>query len=228
METVRRVTAAELRQAMDFLHPLFDGVCMRELSEEGLLTGTGGWGRSRPFLLETASGEQKVLLELTDRSVHSWIEQMSEALYRDELTQVYNRRYLNELRFLRPGQVPCPLGLILLDLRRFKQINDTLGHMAGDRFLRRTAATLEACGEDWGTVVRFGGDEFVVLVPDCGEDMVRQRVETLRAAVEQVTEADFGCAWTGDFQADRHLLLTLLDAADRRMYEEKRRHGTCT
>ena len=75
------------------------------------------------------------------------------------------------------------------------------------------------------SVIRLGGDEFVVTLPGCGESVVRRKVEELRAALAPVAEADFGYAYTDVFETSQESLTKLLDEADRRMYEEKRRSG---
>ena len=138
---------------------------------------------------------------------------------------MYNRRYLNEFNFLHKGmkRVSGKLGVIMLDLRQFKRINDTLGHLAGDQLLRNVADVLRARVGSTDSVIRLGGDEFLVMLPGCGEDEVPRTAEELRRAVETVTPADFGYTYTSGFQATQEELDRLVDEADRRMYEEKRR-----
>ena len=114
----------------------------------------------------------------------------------------------------------------MLDLRQFKQINDSFGHLAGDRILRDVAGALKAHVQAPDPVVRLGGDEFLVVLPACGEEDVRRKVEELRQAVEAITPADFGYAYDGSFQITRAALDKLVDTVDRRMYGEKRRRGT--
>lgn len=75
------------------------------------------------------------------------------------------------------------------------------------------------------SVIRFGGDEFVVILTDCDESVVQRKVEDLRAALLPVLPADFGYAYTNQFLAEQSFLMAMLEQADRRMYEEKRRSG---
>jgi diguanylate cyclase (GGDEF)-like protein/PAS domain S-box-containing protein len=87
----------------------------------------------------------------------------------DELTGLANRRKLNErltatLAAFRVSQRSC--ALMMLDLDRFKQVNDTMGHPAGDELLRQVAQRLSSIVKDAGEVGRLGGDEFQVLLPD--------------------------------------------------------------
>ena len=87
----------------------------------------------------------------------------------DELTGLANRRKLNErlsamLAAFRVSRRSC--ALVLLDLDRFKQVNDTMGHPAGDELLKQVAQRLQSIVKDAGEVGRLGGDEFQVLLPD--------------------------------------------------------------
>lgn len=63
----------------------------------------------------------------------------------------------------------------MMDLRRFKEVNDTFGHLAGDRTLEQVARVLGEHVRGQDSVIRLGGDEFVVILLDCGEDIVRGR-----------------------------------------------------
>ena len=87
----------------------------------------------------------------------------------DELTGLANRRKLNDrltamLAAFRASQRSC--ALMMLDLDRFKQVNDTMGHPAGDELLKQVATRLQSIVKDAGEVGRLGGDEFQVLLPD--------------------------------------------------------------
>ena len=138
---------------------------------------------------------------------------------------MFNRRYLDEFGFLprEAGKNTRPVGLIMLDLRQFKQINDTYGHLEGDRILTDVAAALRGRVRSTDSVIRLGGDEFLVTLTGCGEADVRRMVEELRRVVEAITPADFGYAYAERFNASPEELEKMLDQADRRMYEEKRR-----
>ena len=161
------------------------------------------------------------------KSMLERLEEIQEKLYRDDLTRAFNRRYLNEFSFLHRGreQIASRVGLILMDLRQFKAVNDTLGHLAGDQMLSQVADVLQAHVRSQDSVIRFGGDEFLVILTDCGEEVVLRKIEELRAAVTEVVSADFGYAHTDHFKRDQACLSAMLDQADRRMYEEKRRQA---
>jgi diguanylate cyclase (GGDEF)-like protein len=98
--------------------------------------------------------------------------QLERIAYFDELTQLPNRREfkvrLDQLLASGPSRSNS-FAVLLIDLDRFKQVNDTLGHEAGDQLLREVADRLRQSVPEQGTVARLGGDEFVVLVPGLSE-----------------------------------------------------------
>ncbi|WP_455582354.1 GGDEF domain-containing protein [Dysosmobacter sp.] len=195
---------------------------------------------SQPITLATQETVSEVVLEIVSHvsdqlllekedgmSLAERLEAIQEKLYRDDLTQAFNRRYLNEFTFLHRGmeRISFRIGLILLDLRQFKAVNDTLGHLAGDQMLEEVAKLLRSHVRAQDSVIRFGGDEFVVILTECDESTVLRKIKELRAAMDQVACADFGYAYTDHFAADQSFLLSMLDQADQRMYAEKRRQA---
>lgn len=102
----------------------------------------------------------------------------------DELTGVANRRALMRggEQILKEGRA---LSVILIDLDRFKEINDTLGHLAGDRVLREVAASLTANTRYGDIIGRYGGDEFVLLLPDTAATEARQISRRIIARIRQ-------------------------------------------
>ena len=142
----------------------------------------------------------------------------------DALTGAGNRRLLGELlgyevtRHRRNGQ---PLSVVVLDLDRFKHVNDTLGHPAGDRLLRDVATTLRASLRDQDTLIRQGGDEFCIVAPETGDAeaaelaaRVKAQLRTLTAVGEAV-EASVGHASFPDHASSADLLLARADAVQR-------------
>lgn len=102
----------------------------------------------------------------------------------DPLTGLHNRRFMNDrlhAEIARAGRARVTLSLALLDLDDFKNVNDTLGHSAGDRVLATFARTLGSSFRSYDLTCRFGGDEFVVLFPDCDAEQAALRLEELRA-----------------------------------------------
>jgi diguanylate cyclase (GGDEF)-like protein len=108
---------------------------------------------------------------------------------RDPLTGLYNRRYLEEVlerETRRAGRAEQSMGILMLDLDHFKHFNDTYGHDAGDAVLRETAAFLvqNVRAEDF--VCRFGGEEFVVILPTADIQGANVRAEALRAKMKNL------------------------------------------
>ena len=105
----------------------------------------------------------------------------------DVLTGLNNRRYLLdqlERELARAVRAGYPVSLIIFDLDDFKQINDTFGHLAGDQALRHVADVLRQPLRRSSTICRYGGDEFCVVVPECGAEEAGRVAARLRAEVE--------------------------------------------
>ena len=108
-------------------------------------------------------------------------------LYRDTLTGAYNRQYYDEQLAVLPGEYA--VGYV--DLDRFKNINDTWGHHAGDEALKAVVDTMQSCVRDTDSVVRFGGDEFVLVFRNVPKDVFAQRLEKIRKAVSELVLEEF-------------------------------------
>jgi diguanylate cyclase (GGDEF)-like protein len=150
---------------------------------------------------------------------------------RDSLTGLPNRRLFDDrveqavARCDRSGATPA---VMLIDLDRFKEINDTLGHAAGDALLRETAIRLVEVLRDGDTVARIGGDEFAVVLPDAPLIGIHETAKRMRQAIETPLEHDgvsFGAgASVGIALAPQHgrAVGPLLRHADIAMYQAKR------
>ncbi len=104
----------------------------------------------------------------------------------DALTQVWNRGAIMEIlkaEVSRAARQAHPLSVAMVDGDRFKQINDTHGHQAGDAVLRETAQRLRGALRAYDAVGRYGGEEFLVVLPDCGAAPAKALAERLREAV---------------------------------------------
>lgn len=149
----------------------------------------------------------------------------------DQLTGLYNRRS-GEQRLAeemsRAVRHDRPLTLLLMDLDNLKQINDRLGHAAGDLLLKQFAERLQRAIRGSDLAVRLGGDEFMVLLPECRADEVRHvlgRLEGLHVGYERETiECRFSRGWT-DFRPGE-TAAELLKRADETLYEDKRASKT--
>lgn len=165
------------------------------------------------------------------------VDALREQVYCDPLTELWNRRGFQTMldqALARANRVDEPVSLMLLDIDSFKQINDSLGHAAGDRVLRLVAASITATTRPTDAAGRMGGDELAVLLVGCtaqGAQIVASRFRRLLsqtqrdAGVEQRVTVSIGIA---DLRALTPEELTLrrrdvlLCAADEAMYKAKR------
>lgn len=104
----------------------------------------------------------------------------------DSLTGLWNRNASMEAlkrELVRADREGKTVGLMLADLDHFKQINDTYGHLAGDRVLQAVATRMKKSMRTYDTVGRYGGEEFLILSPGCDEEAIFRRAEHLRTAI---------------------------------------------
>ena len=164
------------------------------------------------------------------------LEQLRNAADIDLVTGVHNHRYLQErLRqeIARSARSHAPLAVLMLDLDRFKPINDRHGHSDGDRVLHDVATTIRAQVRTIDIVARYGGDEFVVLMPDTSDsaaEQVARRVVTgvshQRHALSDGSHVTVGIsAGLAVYPSDGRNSAQLLQAADAAMYSAKRDGG---
>ncbi|MGQ0802617.1 MAG: diguanylate cyclase [Actinomycetota bacterium] len=146
---------------------------------------------------------------------------------RDGLTGLANRRLFEESlerEIARADRRGTPMALVVLDVDHFKDVNDTLGHQAGDTVLREVGRALIDKTKASDLPARYGGDEFVVLLPDCSGPDCYDVAERLRAAVaERMTTVKVTVsAGTAALPDNAHDGERLVAAADAALYEAKR------
>jgi diguanylate cyclase (GGDEF)-like protein len=154
----------------------------------------------------------------------------------DGLTELFNRRYLYEAmdrvieRGRRDGQ---PLSLIMLEIDNFKRCNDTYGHQSGDEVLRTVSMLLRRGSRPSDIVARYGGDEFMVVLPGATKSAAQETAERLRRAVEAyplILGTDVIATVTlsvgvATFPADGRTVDALVEAVDQAQYIAKRSGG---
>lgn len=149
----------------------------------------------------------------------------------DPLTGVSNRRAILEIlnaEAARAGRTHASLTVMMLDIDHFKQVNDTYGHPVGDQVLRETTRRITACVRAYDSVGRYGGEEFLIVLPGCDLNDARKRAETMRADVcaVAVEAGDARVPVTisiglADWAVRRHAVETLLAEADLALYRAK-------
>lgn len=169
---------------------------------------------------------------LRTMQVRFQLEQLQRDSVTDPLTGLLNRRGLDqalEAATRRTSSIDEPLSVVLLDLDDFKSINDTYSHTAGDEVLRQIGALLRARARRGDACARFGGEEFVVLLPGCDLAAARRIAEELRTTIrehdwDQIAPGATVTTSAGvsviDTSSDDHALLL---AADRALHAAK--HG---
>jgi len=150
----------------------------------------------------------------------------------DALTGVFNRHYFNELiaqEVLRASRYDHPIGLLMIDVDRFKEINDRYGHRTGDVVLQEIASVLRETVRKTDMIVRYGGDEFLIVLTETGQD-AEEAAARVRGAVRSsdtlrqisgfdVTVSVGSIFWHPDTGTP---IEDALAAADSRMYDDKR------
>ena len=115
-------------------------------------------------------------------------EALREQATRDSLTRVWNRSSILEAlsrELARAWRETSPLGVVIVDLDHFKHINDNHGHLAGDAVLREAARRMQSSVRQYDSIGRYGGEEFLILLPNCGEADSYSQAERLRKQLSQ-------------------------------------------
>jgi diguanylate cyclase (GGDEF)-like protein len=182
------------------------------------------------------AAHQRNMQIAVERAYSGHLEELSQRLrnmaYRDAVTGLYNHRYFREQlaheieRSVRYGQ---QLSLILLDMNNFKQINDRYGHFMGDRFLGLVGEIIARGIRQSDVGARYGGDEFVVILPSTSQEEATNAAEKLATSVANCAamtatgeNVQLGiCFGVATCPADAKTATDLIEAADARLYEAK-------
>jgi len=155
-------------------------------------------------------------------------EKLRNQALRDPLTGLYNRRFMEDSlqRFVRlADREQREISLLMVDLDHFKRLNDEHGHAFGDQVLRETATTLLGALRETDIVCRYGGEELVVILPDCPLERAADKAEFLRLRIQELSaahgtdiSASFGVA---SLPHTSQSVTDLLAAADAALYRAK-------
>jgi two-component system cell cycle response regulator len=176
-----------------------------------------------------------------ERKLRDTLSQMREMAMHDSLTGTFNRRAIYgviEEELSRSKREEKPLSLILMDIDHFKNVNDQFGHAAGDEALRQVAQALKDHIRPYDCVARWGGEEFLVVVPGSNLEETKELAERLRIAVAtlkiQVDEGELfplnGSFGVTTAKADSDVTIDrLVQRADEVMYlaKEQGRNRVC-
>ena len=168
----------------------------------------------------------KRILDLEDHLVATQEVLLFKATH-DALTGLWNHAAILDLlqrELVRAHREAAPLGVLMADLDHFKKINDTYGHLAGDEVLQEAARRLTGAVRVYDAVGRYGGEEFLIVLPGCDSTTTRDRAEHLRATVSghpvEIVESaiaatlSIGAVSTGEWRAaDAKALLRVADDA---------------
>lgn len=156
---------------------------------------------------------------------------LQEQAIRDPLTDVYNRRYLAEFldkEVARAEREQSPLSVVIMDVDNFKQFNDTYGHKCGDVVLQAIANFLVERTRRGDVVCRYGGEEFVILMPGASLEVAYERADMWRQDFSETAIEYEGMKFSATFSAGvatypQHGVMdeALLQAADRALYQSK-------
>lgn len=178
-----RMDGMELIRKIKKLWPETDVIAITGYSQDFNYTDVIKAGASdfiqKPFNLDEL--EAKLDRIIRERGYRALLKRLS---IRDILTDLYNRRFLDEKleeEAQRAARQNYPLFLIILDLDNFKELNDTLGHQAGDEVLQRLASVLSnSIRRNVDIPFRYGGDEFAVMIPQASTEQVKRIAERIR------------------------------------------------
>lgn len=171
------------------------------------------------------SGDSLISLNGHDEFAERLARNNSE-IYIDALTGAYNRRYFEE--YLKNAEISA--GVVMIDLDDFKLYNDTCGHDAGDSVLRTVVDTIRRCIRATDTLVRYGGDEFLLVMPGITDDRFTQQLRYIKRRIHKADIPEYAglrlSVSIGGVLAEREPLADAVTRADKNMYIAKNRKNT--
>ena len=190
----------------------------------------------RPIVLELLKNASDTMLigqgvYANGRLMKDVVIELNDLIVKDELTGLYNRRYVDErlpVDIIKATYSNLPLSLAFLDVDNLKKINDIYGHTAGDKIISAVANAMSSCvraGTDW--VARYGGDEFVICLNNTSFEKASLVLERIRAKIleidipqheEIISSVSYGIYTMHQEQLTAEALIAL---ADERMYQAK-------
>ena len=186
-----------------------------------LLIGRLQWQFERSSMEKMQAEAEEKLQETT--------ESYRAKLYHDVLTGTYNRRYYEDIA----SRIVGPAGIALIDVDDFKICNDTYGHYAGDMALETAANAIRSCIRESDLLIRYGGDEFLLVLPGIPGDILQTKLEQIRTAAQMASVPGYShfrlsLSIGGTMQAITDPMENAVRRADRLMYQAKCRKNAVT
>ena len=179
-----------------------------------LLIGRLQWQFERSSMEKMQAEAEEKLQETT--------ESYRAKLYHDALTGTYNRRYYEDIA----SRIVGPAGVALLDVDDFKICNDTYGHYAGDMALKTAAKAIQSCIRESDLLIRYGGDEFLLVLPGIPGDFLQTKLEQICTAAQMASVPGYShfrisLSIGGTIQSLADPMENIVRRADRLMYQAK-------
>ena len=179
-----------------------------------LLIGRLQWQFERSSMEKMQAEAEEKLQETT--------ESYRAKLYHDVLTGTYNRRYYEDIA----SRIVGPAGIALIDVDDFKICNDTYGHYAGDMALETAANAIRSCIRESDLLIRYGGDEFLLVLSGIPGDILQTKLEQIRTAAQMASVPGYShfrlsLSIGGTMQAITDPMENAVRRADRLMYQAK-------
>lgn len=155
---------------------------------------------------------------------------LKDRVFVDSLTQAYTREYLAQrsaLEMAQSRESGNSLYFVMFDLDKFKRINDELGHVDGDEALRNLSQVTKSALRKTDVFARFGGDEFVLLLPNISKQNALNLVERVREGINAITVSNvaLSSSFGVTLMQQDDSLETLIQRADRALYASKEKGG---
>jgi diguanylate cyclase (GGDEF)-like protein len=228
-EVCKRVREHTRNKEQDYTYiVLLSSKSQREDLIEGMESGADDY-LTKPFDQHELKVRLRAGIRIIDlqRELVSAREELREQATKDFLTRIWNRSSILDIlqrELTRAAREQRSVGVVLADLDHFKTVNDTYGHFAGDAVLREFTRRMTAAMRSYDSIGRYGGEEFLVILPGCDEACTINQAERMRAALacepmqindtqHMVTASFGGTTWLPDSEVTADALIHIADDA---------------